>query len=585
MDFGERQLPGTTLVLKHVNWRRPKSHLARKPFDGTIRSKEASAKADLEEALQNGATYTRTKRSMPVSQQVTHSLSIKKLKGISSLDEIRFDEKPLTAILGPNGCGKSTILHALACCYKPAEGAAQQNWQFRDFFTPTTDATWAGSSLDMIHSHRDGTNQFSNVKTEYRKNADRWSPRYANRPERHLRFIGIKSCVPRIEEESYTSAINYQTEAHADAGLIMAKMGAVFNRAYNELNIHRAHMGRRYPGLALNGTRYSALAMGAGEQRVIEILSAVFNAPKYGLILIDEIDLLLHTAALTQLIGILFQRAQEKSLQIVFTTHREAILELKDMVSIKHIHTVRTEPPKTEPPTPALFKTYCFSNTKPDALRRLTGQQDRPLEIFVEDEMALAIVEYELFRLGMKRVANITRYGAATNCFTLAAGLILSGGHNVNSQLFLLDGDLYTTPELQLDRANAVLSGTEAHAAARRQSCLDGIRKLSAQAGAPPAPEAQLHRMIRNLPLQQDEGVNEIIGLAVGVEAVDDTHSFIELIVQTLNVYRPVGLGSIVKVAALSPDWEPYVAELREWLVARRPGVIEDMKVIAPDAV
>ncbi|MBK3018715.1 ATP-binding cassette domain-containing protein, partial [Klebsiella pneumoniae] len=189
------------------------------------------------------------------------------------LDEIRFDEKPLTAILGPNGCGKSTILHALACCYKPPEGSHQQNWQFRDFFTPTTDATSAGSSLSMIHSFRDGQQVFENIETKYRKNADRWSPRYTYRPERHLEFIGIKSCVPRIEEETYTSTISYETEAHADANLIMAKMGTVFNRAYNELNLHRAHAGRRYPGLALNGTRYSALAMGAGEQRVLEILS------------------------------------------------------------------------------------------------------------------------------------------------------------------------------------------------------------------------------------------------------------------------------------------------------------------------
>lgn len=511
---------------------------------------------------------------MPVSQQVTHSLSIKKLKGISSLDEIRFDEKPLTAILGPNGCGKSTILHALTCCYKPVEGAGQQNWQFRDFFTPTTDATWAGSSLVMVHSYRDGVTQFQEVETTYRKNADRWSPRYTSRPERYLKFIGIKSCVPRIEEETYTSAINYQTEAHADTDLIMAKMGTVFNRAYNELNLHRAHAGRQYPGLALHGTRYSALAMGAGEQRVLEILSAVFKAPKYALILIDEIDLLLHTAALSLLIGILFHRAKEKSLQIIFTTHREAILELKDMVSIKHIHTVRADPPKT----------YCFSNTKPDALKRLTGQQDRPLEIFVEDEMALAIVEYELSNLGMKRIANITQYGAATNCFTLAAGLLLSGGHDLARQLFLLDGDLYVTNEQQLERANAVLSGTEVDAAARRQSCIAGIRKLCAAPGIAPAPEPQLHRMIRELPQQQDEGNNEIIALAQSIQAVDDAHSFVELIIQTLNVHRPVGMNSIVRVAALSPAWEPYVAELRAWLIERRAAVIEDFAPVMPAA-
>jgi ABC-type lipoprotein export system ATPase subunit len=526
------------------------------------------------ETWQKGATNKDNNLTMAISQQVTHALSIDKLKGISALDEFRLDEKPLTAILGPNGCGKSTILHALACCYKPVPGNDQQNWQFRDFFTPTTDATWAGSFLTMRHSYRDEQTVFENVVTQYRKNADRWSPRKAKRPERYLRFIGIKSCVPRIEEETYTSAINYQTEAHADAGLIMAKMSTVFNRTYNELNLHRAHAGRQYPGLAFLGTRYSALAMGAGEQRVLEILSTAFNAPKHALILIDEIDLLLHTAALTELIRILFQRAVEKSLQIVFTTHREAILDLTEMVSIKHIHTIGAQPPKT----------YCFSNTKPDALKRLTGVQDRPLEIFVEDEMSKAIAEHELSSLGLKRVANVTQYGAAINCFTLAAGLILSGGHDLNTQLFLLDGDRYTTQEEQLSRTEKVLTGTEEHAKQRRQSCIDGIKKLCATPGVSLAPEPQLHRMIRDLPLQEDNAVNEIITLAQDIQAVDDTHSFVVRIIQTLNVDRAVGMANIVRVAAYSPAWGPYVEELRIWLTERRSAFVETPQAVAPGA-
>ncbi len=495
---------------------------------------------------------------MAYTQHVAHRLEIHRLKGLINLDEIRFDEKPLTAILGPNGCGKSTILHALACCYKPQDVEhPQENWRFKDFFTPTTDATWAGSHFKLIHSFREGANQFNNVIAEYRKVTQRWAPRYETRPDRHVVFIGIKTCVPTIEEETYTSLIRYVTAPHRDTALIREKMNVVFNRNYAELNIHNAHGGRSYNGLALNGTRYSSLSMGAGEQRVLHILSRVFNAPKNALILIDEIDLLLHTAALKNLIKIISERAVAKALQIIFTTHREAVLELSNIVSIKHIHTISG-------------KTYCFSNTKPDAMERLTGVQHRPIEIFVEDVVANAVVEHELFSLNMKRSATVTKYGAATNCFTIAAGLMLKGNHDFVNHLFLLDGDLYRTEPERLNRVQQVLSGTELNAVQRRQQILGAVKMLCPSFGAVP-PEVELHQMIRTLPVQQDGGANEIIQIANRIEAVDDTHSFVDQIIETLNVERAVGLSRIVEVAARSLLWNEYVQELREWLIARRP--------------
>ena len=42
--------------------------------------------------------------------------------------------------------------------------------------------------------------------------------------------------------------------------------------------------------------------MGAGEQRVIKILQTAYSAYQYSLILIDEIDLLLHVDAFRKLI-------------------------------------------------------------------------------------------------------------------------------------------------------------------------------------------------------------------------------------------------------------------------------------------
>jgi hypothetical protein len=198
--------------------------------------------------------------------------------------------------------------------------------------------------------------------------------------------------------------------------------------------------------------------------------------------------------------------------------------------------------------------------------------------------MSKAIAEHELSSLGLKRVANVTQYGAAINCFTLAAGLILSGGHDLNTQLFLLDGDRYTTQEDQLFRTEKVLTGTEEHAKQRRQSCIDGIKKLCATPGVSLAPEPQLHRMIRDLPLQEDNAVNEIITLAQDIQAVDDTHSFVVRIIQTLNVDRAVGMANIVRVAAYSPAWGPYVEELRIWLTERRSAFVETPQAVAPGA-
>lgn len=55
---------------------------------------------------------------MAVSQQKLISLNVVKLKNLVDLN-IDFNDSPVTAILGPNGNGKSTVLHILACAFQP----------------------------------------------------------------------------------------------------------------------------------------------------------------------------------------------------------------------------------------------------------------------------------------------------------------------------------------------------------------------------------------------------------------------------------------------------------------------------------
>ncbi len=83
--------------------------------------------------------------------------------------------------------------------------------------------------------------------------------------------------------------------------------------------------------------RYSSLSMGAGEQRVLKILKTVYAANAYSVILIDEIDLLLHVLALKRLIKKLSDIAIKKNLQIIFTTHSMEVRKFQDIVDIRYL--------------------------------------------------------------------------------------------------------------------------------------------------------------------------------------------------------------------------------------------------------
>ncbi|MBD1813182.1 DUF2813 domain-containing protein, partial [Microcoleus sp. FACHB-DQ6] len=108
---------------------------------------------------------------MNISQQRLHQLEILKIKNIRELC-ISFETKNVTAILGPNGYGKSTILHVLACCFQPAN-ETEEDYKFSNFFPPHPDNLWQGSQLKIVHTYRQGTQESPNVETSYGKSSDR----------------------------------------------------------------------------------------------------------------------------------------------------------------------------------------------------------------------------------------------------------------------------------------------------------------------------------------------------------------------------------------------------------------------------
>lgn len=489
------------------------------------------------------------------TQQIIRSLKINLLKNIRDL-EIDFSVSGLTAIMGVNGSGKSTILHALACCYKPLPDSEQHDWKFREFYTPNTDSLWQGSSFSMFHDYRLDRIQLANQEVSYSKQADRWAPRYERRPARHISFIGIESCVPVIEKEKRQSFIRYTTSPLTTeiANLIKEKASFVMNRDYSSYNIHTTR-NSRYIGVEHERCRYSALSMGAGEQRIFHILENVFNAPKYSLILIDEIDLLLHVHALKKLLQVLKERATLKNLQIIFTTHSLLILNLADIVNVRYIYQTNE-------------KTFCLKEIKPDIVYYLTGDIRKPLKIFVEDPLSKTIVKNVCQRLQMSRYVDIQEFGPAANSFTLVSGFLLQG-KDLSNYLFLIDGDVYRTQEEKIAAINQVLTGTtEMHQTMREQAY---TKILQFNLGEGFSPERYISNLIKDLNGYDD---NEIKQAALDIVVVDNDHKYINDILERLGEDDKLsGLRRVIELASKSPCWNDYIRPVEEWLTEKAPQV------------
>lgn len=504
------------------------------------------------------------------SQQRLIRLQIERLKNLTDVT-IEFEEdKRLTAILGPNGFGKSTVLHALAASFRPAKirrgntiSPEGEDHRYIDFFPNTPHGTWANTNFKVIHFVREGATTRRDTLS-VSKGTRQWLPLAPRRPERPTYFIGVASSTPAIENTWPRSKLTYTTQdlTDADSLEIKQKAGHILQRDYTRYHSNSLSNRRRLIGVEYQGVNYSALSMGAGEQRLFRILRQVKSASDYSLILIDEVDLLLHTEALHRLLGVLNDYATAKKLQIIFTTHRESVVNFDSFVAIRHLYRSPVAP----------HKTFCFKDTKPDAIYRLTGEIHRPLQVSCEDDISTAIIEKVAQQAGVGGFVEISKFGAVDNCFTLAAALMLTR-QNLRRSLFVLDGDRYTTDQERQTCIQRALTGTELDAPERRRQALDRIVQFSPNGMH--CPEHALHMMVASVGPSDDRAENEVINAAAEFGAEQDPKERIIKLIERLGGSTDRALVRIIDVASKSAYWPTYTAQVRAWFDQQKPDVVE----------
>lgn len=481
---------------------------------------------------------------MEISNQRIKSISITKLKQLENV-ECSFEPNALTAILGVNGCGKSTILHAIACCFQPLEKG--ENHRFSNFFLPNNLNAWEGSTFTICYSYIEGGTE-KEVNKEFKKTSDRWT-RYVSRPIRDVFYLGIDSCVPDIEKEKARSRITIQEgDKNEILNRITDKINYIFGGNYQCCK-DGVRNKKKYRIVENGAVKYPSIAMGAGEQRLLTILEVVFAAPKNSLILIDELDLTLHTQAFNRLLDVLIEQSRKEKLQIIFTTHRETVTQRTD-INIRHIFQ-------------ANGKTFCFEGVNNACMDVITGSSQKKIKIFVEDKFSKCIVNTLAIELKIQRYCEIQTFGDICNGFTIASAKAVEN-KDLDDIIIVLDGDKYSEEEDKKTQLSKRFSGNTQYEKDIRIRALGLIKEYMPNNSQ--SPEKFAIELLKDL----DSDDDEIIDIVKGVGTLLDDHDYVDEIAGRLGVEKDAVMERIISKIKNTDEWSSYTKDIKEWLETRK---------------
>lgn len=315
-----------------------------------------------------------------LNQKVQAGKYGKYLKKIN-LKKVRFFEDcvvnfdfPVTAIIGPNGGGKTTILGAAGCVYKKIKPGS--------FFSKSGKLDDSMSNWSIEYEVHD--KHLSKADTVRRTASFKNFKWKREALERDCVYFGVSRTVPateRVELKRFASP-SYQYKDENIYPLDKATKEAIEMilgkdaSGYNNIKIDQRAQVTLLSG-SYNDITYSEFHFGAGESSIVRIVANIESLNENSLILIEEIENGLHPVATIRLVDYLIDMAHRKKSQVIFTTHsNDALYPLPDNAVWA-----------------AIGGKAIQGKLDVHSLRAITGQIKTELAIFVEDEFAKLWIE------------------------------------------------------------------------------------------------------------------------------------------------------------------------------------------------
>lgn len=356
------------------------------------------------------------------------SIEIKGVRGWTG-QRIDFDF-PITAIVGENGVGKSTVLQCAATVYGPP--GTEKGRYASDFFPETAWETLRGVELRAVL--RQGQTQST---TTISKPGPRWRGN-TSRSKRAVEYIDLSRVQPVPARVGYKRlATPSHTEVGANPFLAdrLKRLSAVLGRTYDlaKMALSSGDATREVPVLEYHGDSYSGFHQGAGETTVTELLKTDF--PRHSLVLIDEIESSLHPRAQRRLIRDLATVARQLELQVVLTTHSPYVLE--EVPPEARICIIQT---------PTGEREVVYGVSPEFAMTKMDDVQHSACDLYVEDVSARTMLTEILVEANKELVAQcqIVPFGAAS--VGQALGQMVKGDRFPRPSRVFLDGDQAAAP-------------------------------------------------------------------------------------------------------------------------------------------
>lgn len=264
----------------------------------------------------------------------------------------------MSAVVGKNGTGKSTVLFLAGCAYAPPleEGKSRTKGKTFNDFVPDTqkDIMPLGSQYGFIYADKTDHRYIWHERkagSERRKGKKEWDKR-GDKTERKLKttiFVGFEKTISNglLLADYYNlsrSAIEQRLDAIGKNSTDLSELSAdvikvikrVTSRDYKKIQRRTdkySKLSEYCYGYVVDG-QYSDIACGSGEIALIRMIDVVSSAPSNSLILLDEPENGVHQTAQAVFLEFLFKEALEKSHQIIFTTHSEFFLQYLNSDSI-----------------------------------------------------------------------------------------------------------------------------------------------------------------------------------------------------------------------------------------------------------